>query len=85
MISGQWCYKRRFFNNWPKSHKITHNSMKNRGSTLIVTNLVGVHTKSGANPCSGSREEVEKTKKVHTDDNDDDDGHRMINKVTLTR
>ena len=49
--------------------------MKNRGSTLIVTNLVGVHprnihTKFEANPCSGLREEVKKTKKVH-----DDDGH----------
>ena len=37
--------------------------MKNRGSTLILTNLVGVHlrnihTKFEANPCSGSREEV---------------------------
>ena len=37
--------------------------MKNRGSTLILTNLVGVHlrnihTKFEANPCGGSREEV---------------------------
>ena len=37
--------------------------MKNRGSTLILTNLVGVHprnihTKFEANPCSGSREEI---------------------------
>ena len=35
--------------------------MKNRGSTPILTNLVGVHlrnihTKFGANPCSGLRE-----------------------------
>ena len=35
--------------------------MKNRGTTLICTNLVGVHlrninTKFEANPCSGSRE-----------------------------
>ena len=42
--------------------------MKNRGSTLISTNLVGVHprninTKFEANPCSGLREEVEKLKK----------------------
>ena len=41
--------------------------MKNRGSTLILTNLVGVHpqnihTKFEANPCSGLREEVEKLK-----------------------
>ena len=37
--------------------------MKNRGSTPILTNLVGVHlrnihTKFEANPCRGSREEV---------------------------
>ena len=40
--------------------------MKNRGSTPILTNLVGVHprdinTKFEANPCSGLRE-VEKLK-----------------------
>ena len=44
-------------------YKITQNSMKNSGSTPILTNLVGVHprnihTKFEANPCSGSREEV---------------------------
>ena len=37
--------------------------MKNRGSTPILTNLVGVHprnnhTKFEANPCSGSIEDV---------------------------
>ena len=42
--------------------------MKNRGSTTILTILVGVHprninTKFEANPCSGLREEVEKQKK----------------------
>ena len=42
--------------------------MKNRGSTLTLTDLVGVHprninTKFEANPCSGLREEVEKLKK----------------------
>ena len=42
--------------------------MKNRGSTPILTNLVGVHprnidTKFEANPCSGLKEEVEKLKK----------------------
>ena len=42
--------------------------MKNRGSTTILTNSVGVHprnihTKFEANPCSGFREEVEKLKK----------------------
>ena len=41
--------------------------MKNRGSTQILTNLVGVHprnihTKFEANPCSGLRGEVEKLK-----------------------
>ena len=44
-----------------KLHKITHNSMKNRGSTPILTNLVGdhprnIHTKFEANPSSGLRE-----------------------------
>ena len=67
--------------------------MKNRGSTSILTNLVGVHprnihTKFEANPCSSLREEVKKTKKVHADDNDDDDndddGHSLIARVTLT-
>ena len=57
--------------------------MKNRGSTPILTNLVGVHPRNihikfEANPCSGLR----KTKKVHADDNN---GHRVIAKVTLTR
>ena len=46
-----------------KMHKITHNSMKNTGSTAILRNLVGVHqrnihTKFEANPSSGSRKEV---------------------------
>ena len=41
--------------------------MKNRGSTPILTNLVGVHprnihTKFEANPCSGSREEIKQEK-----------------------
>ena len=64
--------------------------MKKRGSTPILTNLVGVHlrnihTKFEANPCSGLREEVEKLKKVHADDNNDnDDGHSLIARVTLT-
>ena len=44
-----------------KLHKIAHNAMKNRGSSSILTNLVGVHprniqTKFEANPCSGLRE-----------------------------
>ena len=65
--------------------------MKNRGSTPILTNLVGVHprnihTKFEANPCSSLREEVEKLKKVHAAAADnDDDGHRVIARVTLTR
>ena len=62
--------------------------MKNRGSTPIFKNLVGVHprnihTKFEANPCSGFHRS-QKTKKVHDDDNDDD-GHRVIARVTLTR
>ena len=62
--------------------------MKNRGSTPILTNLIGIHTsnihtKFEANPCSGLRE-VEKLKKVHANDNDDDDGHSLIARVTLT-
>ena len=57
--------------------------MKNRGSTLILTNLVGVHprnihTKFEANPCSGLRE----VEKVHAAD--DDNGHSLIARVTLT-
>ena len=63
--------------------------MKNRGtcSTSILTNLVGVHprnihTKLKKNLFSGSREEVEKAKKVHADN---DDGHRVIARVTLIR
>ena len=48
--------------------------MKNRGSTPILTNLVGVHPRNihikfEANPCS------RKAKKVHADDDNDDDGH----------
>ena len=63
--------------------------MKNRGSIPILTNLVGVHTRNihtkfEANPCSGLREEVEKPKKVHAYDKDDDDGHSLIARVTLT-
>ena len=59
--------------------------MTKRGSTLILTNLVGVHprnihTKFEANPCSGSREEV-----YADNDDDEDDGHRVIARVTLTR
>ena len=69
--------------------------MKNRGSTPILTTIVGIHprnihTKFEGNPCSGLREEYEKLKKVHdnddnNNDNDDDDGHRVIARVTLTR
>ena len=44
--------------------------MKNRGSTPILTNLVGVHPKNinikfEVNPCSGKRE-VKKLKKFTT-------------------
>ena len=60
--------------------------MKNRGSTPILTNLVGVHprnihTKFEANLCRGFREVKKILRKVHTDDN----GHRVIARVTLTR
>ena len=45
--------------------------MQNRGSTPILTNLVGIHTsnihtKFEANPCSGSRKEV-KNGILHSD------------------
>ena len=45
--------------------------MKNRGSTPILTHLVGVrlriiHTKFEANPCRGSREEVN-NETLHSD------------------
>ena len=45
--------------------------MENRGSTPILTQLVGVHsrnihTKFEANPFGGSRDEVEKLKKFTT-------------------
>ena len=58
--------------------------MKNRVSTLISTNLVGVHprnihTKFEANLCSGSRE-VEKPKKFMPTTTD---RHRVIARVTL--
>ena len=65
--------------------------MKNRGSTPILTKLVevyprNIHTKFEANPCSGLREEVEKLKKFTptTTINNDDDGHSLIARVTLT-
>ena len=67
--------------------------MKNRGSTPILTHLVGVHprnihTKFEANPCSGLRGEVEKLKSSRRqrqiNDDDDDDGHSLIARVTLT-
>ena len=53
--------------NWPKLHKITHNSKKNRVSTEFLPNLVGVfprntHTKFETNPCNSVREEVAKVK-----------------------
>ena len=41
------------------------------------------HTKCELNLCSGLREDVEKVLKVHYN-NDNDDGHRMIARVTLT-
>ena len=55
--------------------------MKNMVTTLIVTNLVGVHPRNihpkfEANPCRRSR----KTKKVHAATADN--GHRVIARVT---
>ena len=52
-----------FFKNGQKLYKITHNSMQNRGRTLIWTKLGGVHprnihTKSEANPCTSLREDT---------------------------
>ena len=38
MISGQW-FQRKRSKNWQKLHKITHNSMKNMGSTPIFNKL----------------------------------------------
>ena len=35
MISGQW-FQRKRSKNWKTLHKITNNSIKNRGSTLIL-------------------------------------------------
>ena len=66
-MNHEWFY-RRFLSIGQNLHKITHNSMKNRGRTPILTNFVGVHlrniqTKFETNLCSGSREEVEELKK----------------------
>ena len=63
--------------------------MKNRGSTPILTNLVGVHprniyTKFEANPCCGVKRRSRKTKKVHANNNNDDDRRSLIARVTLT-
>ena len=71
MISDQWFYMGRFFKNWPKIVQFYQNSMKNKGNTPILTNIVGVyprniHTKCEANPCSGLREEVEKVEEFTT-------------------
>ena len=79
MISGQWFYKGDFLRIGPKMHKITHNSMKNRGSTLIFTNLVEVYpnnfpTKFEANLSCGLREEAEKV--IHS--------HVAMTKTTTT-
>ena len=54
-----------------KLHKITHNSIKSKGSTPILTNLGGVHQRNihtyfEGNLCSGLREEVEKVNDTTT-------------------
>ena len=63
--------------------------MKNRGSILILTNLVWVHPRNihknfESNPCSGLREEVDKLKKFKlatmTTTTD-----TVVPRVTLTR
>ena len=64
MISG---FIEDFLRICQKFHKITHNSIKNRGCSTTITNLERVHAKNThikveANPCSGSREEVEEPK-----------------------
>ena len=68
-------------------HKITHNYMKNRGSTPILINLAGIqprniNSKVEANPCS-SLGEVEKVK-INSYRHDDNDykGHRVIAKLS---
>ena len=71
--------------------------MKNRGSTPVLTNLVGVHprniyTKSMQQIHAAVREKKSKNQKVHAaddnddndDDNDNDDGYRVVARVTLT-
>ena len=54
-----------------KAHKKTHNSLKIGGSSLILTNLVGVHPRKihkqfETDQWSGSREDVKKSKKFTT-------------------
>ena len=53
MISGQW-FQRKRSKIWKNLYKIIHYIIKNRGNTLILTNLVGVyprniHTKFATN------------------------------------
>ena len=69
MISRS-CFIEDFLRVGQKFHKIVHNSIKNRGSTPILTNLVvahprNIHTKFETNSCSGLRKEVQKSKKGH--------------------
>ena len=83
MISGQWFQWKRS-KNWQKLHNSTLNSMENWGSTLIVTNFVGVHLRNiykkfEANLWNGLRE----VEKGNVYDNNVNDGHRVIAKVTL--
>ena len=55
--------------------------MKNRGSTLILTHLVGTFTQNLKQICAAVQEKKSKNKKIHADDdnndddNNDDDGH----------
>ena len=57
--------------------------MKNRGSIPILTNIVGVHLRHIHTKFEAAvREKKSKTKNVHAND---DDGHMVIARVTLTR
>ena len=85
MISGQWLYSRLFIK-WPKMHKITHNSMKNRGSTPTFNKLgmgpLKEHPqKTWSKSVHWFKRRNRKSKKAHADANN---GHRAIARVTLT-
>ena len=88
MISGQRFYRGDFLRICQKLHKITHNSMNNRGRTPTLTNLLEGHPRNiqiWSKSVQWFKRRNRKTKKVHADDNDNnEDGHRVIARVTLT-